>query len=337
MIIFFVLATITSAIREPAPSANLRPNDAISIDTVLDGTKNLTAVMVNATPISNNTIQITFEANVTSQANTTTTTTAPTTSAPTTTTSAPPTTPAAPTKRTQFSIVYSAHDPMSMHLIRNGLNTMFTRPDINNKTDLELVPYGNVTEIKVNSLSAGFLYWHPELQKGNITNVYRCPHGEAECESSLIHACAVSVTAGDPTAYMPFIACMATAPVNTSPEDSSFECSNSTQFMESLRDCALGSTGIVLQHHLAQQAASTKTPVPSIYINGEYHPFNVSTALSGKKVQADFNKFVCDAIFADGLMDRDVCENGNVTKPVTAPFESLLTPVNVVAKGQKPK
>ena len=228
--------------------------------------------------------------------------------------------------KTSIQIVYSAADPDSMRLLRDGLMPLFTRPDILNVSSLELVPYGKATEIKVNSLSAGFVYWHPELLRGNITNVYRCPNGEGECESSLIHGCAVHAARNDPTAYVPFVACMAAASPGTAPEDSSFACSNSTIFMETLRSCALGPEGITLQHTLAAKAATTRS-VPSIYINGQNRPFNVTAS-----VTVDFTRAVCDAIFADGRMDRDACE-GKADKPIVAPFESLLTQPT---KGTKP-
>ena len=174
--------------------------------------------------------------------------------------------------------------------------------------------------MKVNSLSTGFLYWHPELQRGNITNVYRCPNGEGECESSLIHGCAMEAADQDPRVYLPFISCMAASTPGTSPEDSSFACSNSTNYMETLRSCALGPHGVKIQHQLAGEASGINS-VPSIFINGVFHPLNISDT-----VKTDVLKLVCDAIFAEGRMDRDTCEGRVTDKRIVAPFESLLTP-----------
>ena len=279
-------------------STFLRSGAPLTLDQVLDG-KNLTAVVVNAKTVSNNTIQVLFEANITSQS-----------------AAIPPA--RSPTNKTSIRIVYSAEDPISRRLLKDGLVPLFTRPDVLNVSNLELVPFGKAVEMKVESLSTGFLYWHPELNRGNITNVYRCPNGESECETSLIHGCAIEAANHDPRTYLPFIACMVGAKPGTSPEDSSFACSNSTNFMETLRTCALGSKGVTIQHELASSASSAKT-VPSIYLNGVLHPLNIS-----ENVESDMLKLVCDAVFAEGRMDRDTCEGKQTDRKIVAPFESLL-------------
>lgn len=241
----------------------------------------------------------------------------------TTSTSSPNTSTA---NKTSIRIVYAASDPQSIGLLRDGIQGLFTRPSVLNVTTLQLVPYGKAMEMKVNTLSEGFLYWHPELAKGNITNVYRCPNGEGECETSLIHACAIHAANNDPTVYVPFIGCMAGSEL--APEDSSFACSNSTVFMESLRTCALGAQGIDLQHDLATQASGVST-IPAIFINHAIHPFNVTTA----SVSKDFVKLVCDALFAEGRLDRDQCEGTTKQeKAIVLPFESLLTQPTATTK-----
>ena len=278
----------------------LRSGVPLTLDQVLDD-KNVTAVVVDAKTVSNNTIQVVFEANISSQSARSIVATS------------------IPTKKTSIRIVYSAEEPNSRALLREGLIPLFTRPDILNVSNLELVPFGNAMEMKVSSLSTGFLYWHPELKRGNITNVYRCPNGEGECESSLIHGCAMDAAQQDPRIYLPFISCMASMNPGTPPEDSSFACSNSTSYMETLRNCALGPQGVRIQHELAAQASSAKS-VPSIYVNGILHALNVT-----ENVRSDLLKIVCDAVFAEGRMDRDACEGKEVDKKVVAPFESLLT------------
>ena len=292
---------VVSAIREP--SVTLRAtNPQLTLEKVLDG-KNLTAVVVGATELTNNTIQVVLEANIT-----------------------PPAPPLVPENhsvtenKTSVMVIYSAHNPKSVSLIRDGLLPLFTRPDIINVTSLQLVPFGKAVEVKIETLSTGFLYWHPELQKANISAVYRCPNGEGECESSLIHACAIKVSENDPLVYVPFIACMSTSKPGTAPEDASFACSNSTIFMESLRTCALGSTGVRLQHELANIAAHA-TDVPFVSINGKV--FNVSDP------SFEFPKLFCDTLFADGRMDRDRCQ-GKRDAIVVAPFQSILPSQSVV-------
>jgi hypothetical protein len=293
------------------PTVALRAGSApIALEKVLDG-KNLTAVVVGAKTVSNDTIQVVFEANITS-----------------------PQVPATPvavqqkpveSNRTTVQIVYSAHEPGSLALLRDALVLLFTRGEILNVSKLELVPFGKAIEVKIDSLSTGFRYWHPELEKANISAVYRCPNGEGECESNLIHACAIKVSGNDPKVYLPFIACMSATKPGTAPEDASFSCSNSTMFMESLRTCALGPDGLSLQHDLAA-VGSAVASLPTVSINGKSHPFNVSAA----SVKTDFTKFVCDALFAEGRMDRDRCE-GKADTPIVAPFQSIL-PSQATAK-----
>ena len=282
-----LLALTASALREPAA---LRAGAPLNIEGVLDG-KNLTAVVVDSKNLSNDTIQVVFEANFTR----------------------------VPIEdKTKVRIVYSAEDGESKSLIRDAVASLFTRDALLKKTSLELIPYGGATEIQVASLSTGFLYWHPELQNGNISHVYRCPNGESECESSLIHACAMEVAEHNPLTFLPFIGCMMAAKTGTSPEDASFNCATSTSFMEKLRACALGPQGVSLQHRLATTAAQIK-PIPAIYIDGQLRALNVSST-----VGADLQKIVCDTLFAQGRLDRDTCEGKGPTA-VVAPFESLLT------------
>lgn len=280
---------------------------SLALDQVLDG-RNLTAVVVGAKALSNNTIQVVLEANITS---------------PSMTPQQLPVPGPAREKlpdRLHVRLIYGAGDNESISILKSpDFVNFFTRPLILNNTNLELIPYGRTTEIDVNTLSPGFLFWHPELRRGNITRVYRCPNGESECESNLIHSCAIRVSQNDPTIFLPFIACMSNAPRGTSPEDSSFSCSNSTKFMESLKDCALGSDGIELQHSLAHEAIGVPA-IPSIFIDGLFHPFNFSGSV-------DLPGAFCDLMFAKGMLDRDLCEGGKDRNKLSAPFESLLTPV----------
>lgn len=279
-----------------------KSGSSIALDRVLHA-RNLTAVVVGAKAISNNTIQVVLEANITAQG----------------TPLATSTLPEKPQERLNVQLIYGAGDIDSLTILKSpDFVNFFTRPSIMNRTHLELTPYGRATEIDVNTLSPGFLFWHPELRRDNITRVYRCPNGESECESNLIHSCAILISKNDPSIYLPFIGCMSTTPRDTSPEDSSFTCSNSTNFMESLKDCALGTVGVELQHSLAHKAADAST-IPSFIIDGHLHPFNVSRI-------ADLPSVLCDVMFAKGILDRDVCMSGKETSKFSAPFESLLTP-----------
>ena len=290
---------------------NVRQSPSIALDKVLDG-QNLTAVLVGAKALNNNTIQVVLEANITSQSP------APGPSV----VSKPSNSPDKPRDRLNVELIYGAGDQDSITLLKSPeFQTFFTRPDILNKTTLELTPYGRVSEINVNTLSAGFLFWHPELRRGNITRVYRCPNGESECESNLIHSCAVKVSQSNPSVFLPFIGCMSNATRGSSPEDSSFACSNSTNFMESLKECALGHDGIELQHKAARSASKAQS-IPAFYIDDQYHPFNVTSV-------KDIRGIFCDVLFAQGIMDRDVCEGNKDNMKLSAPFESLLTPTVV--------
>lgn len=316
LILFALLAEYSLALRD-APNTFLRVPSNINLEKVLDG-RNLTAVVVDAKAVSNGTIQVVFEANISSTSGLILTKHE---------TALPSPVPVPKKDKTSIQIVYAAEEPQSVHLLKEALVPLFTRPDILNVTSLELIPFGLANEIRVDSLSAGFLYWHPELKKGNITHVYRCPNGERECEASLIHGCGVSAAHNDPSVFAPFITCMASVAPDTAPEDASFSCSNSTSFMESLRACALGPIGVELQHQLASKASSTKR-LPTVYINEQAHPLNVTDT-----IKSDLAKLVCDGLFADGNMDRDACV-GRQEKPIVAPFQSLLTsPSSKVAKA----
>jgi hypothetical protein len=270
----------------------------LDIEKVLDG-RNLTAVVVGAKEVARNTIQVVLEANITSP-----------------TQRIKDEEPQLSVNKTVVRVVYSAQDPRSIKLIKDGLMPFFKRPEVINVTSLELVPFGQAVEVKVDDLSTGFLYWHPELKRANISAVYRCHNGESECESSLIHACAISVSDNDPRIYLPFISCMSDAKPGTAPEDASFGCSNSTSFMAKLRGCALGPEGIRLQHQCAG-IASQSSQVPSLTISGQIH--NVSEAPTSLEV----SKIICDNLFADGRMDRDACQ-GKAESGLVVPFQSIL-------------
>lgn len=296
------------ALRDP-PASLRTPGVPIALERVLDG-KNLTAVVIGAKTVSNNTIQVTLEANISSSS-----------------LQALGVTQKKADNRTAVRIVYAAQDATSLSLLQNGIYPLFTRPEILNVTSIELVPFGKASMIDVDSLSTGFLYWHPELQKANITAVYRCPNGEGECESSLIHACAIKAADKDPGLYIPFISCMARVKVGTAPEDASFVCSNSTSFMEQIRVCALGPEGVKLQKKLASEAAQVST-IPSISIDGRNHPMNASEL----SISGEFTRLVCDALFAAGKLDRDTCEGKTESAQIIVPFQSIL-PSNPTPKA----
>jgi|LauGreDrversion4_2_1035121.scaffolds.fasta_scaffold05600_7 hypothetical protein len=285
---------------------NTKQSPSIVLDKVYG--HNLTAVVVGAKELNNNTIQVVLEANI----------------PPASTGVNPSLLPVSDHSqekqrdRLNVELIYGAGDQDSITLLKSpDFLSFFTRPDILNKTSFELTPYGRATEINVNTLSAGFLFWHPELRRGNITRVYRCPNGESECESNLIHSCAVKVSQNDPSVYLPFVGCMTNATRGTSPEDSSFACSNSTIFMENLKECALGHDGIELQHRSAR-AANKAPSIPAFYIDNQFHPFNVTSV-------KDIRSIFCDVLFGQGIMDRDICDGNKEANKLSAPFESLLT------------
>ena len=314
-------ASTTASTTQSVSSTSVKVSTSTAAPTTASPTQPVptTTTTGSTTTVASTITSTILPGSTTKEAPTTTRNPSAVTTAPTT---APTTTTTTPILTTTIKIVYAAGDLQSINLLRDGLPSLFTRQAVQNVTTLQLIPYGNATEIKVNTLSEGFLYWHPELEKGNITNVYRCPNGEGECEASLIHACAIKVSNNDPSVYVPFIGCMSGSNGGIAPEDSSFACSNSTIFMESLRTCALGIDGIVLQHQLAEKAKGVTT-IPSVFINGEPHPFNVSTAT----VTNDFTKLICDALFAQGRLDRDQCEgSAQKGKSIVLPFQSLLTP-----------
>jgi hypothetical protein len=298
---------VASGLRE-VPQG-LRANNVVKLDDVLE-TKNLTAVVVAAKTVSNDTIQVTLEANISA---------------------ATPQLGAAPPVNVR--VVYAAHDALSQSLLAEGVTPLFTRSDILNVTTLSLIPFGMVSVLDVNSLSAGFLYWHPELKKANISAVYRCPNGEGECESSLIHACAIEAAQNDPRIYLPFVSCMSKVKAGTSPEDASFGCSNSTAFMASLRECALGPMGVRLQGSMAKDALSTHR-TPAVAIGDAWHFFNTTQTAVGTELK----NLVCDALFAEGKLDRDKCEDRTGDKSLTAPFQSIIpsgTPQVIVPTSTK--
>ena len=284
---------VASGLRE-VPQG-LRANHVVKLDDVLEA-KNLTAVVLAAKSVSNDTIQVTLEANISA--------------------ATPQLAEALPLN---VRVVYAAHDALSQSLLADGVTPLFTRSDILNVTTLSLIPFGMVSVLDVNALSAGFLFWHPELKKANISAVYRCPNGEGECESSLIHACAIEAAQNDPRVYLPFVSCMSKVKAGTSPEDSSFGCSNSTTFMASVRECALGPMGVRLQGSMAKDA-SLAHRIPAVAIGDAWHFFNASQTAVGTELK----NLVCDALFAEGKLDRDKCEERVADKSLTAPFQSII-------------
>ncbi|KAK8783575.1 hypothetical protein V5799_010060 [Amblyomma americanum] len=126
-----------------------------------------------------------------------------------------------------------------------------------------------------------------QLQGSDTAVTFSCRHGQAECQASMIHACAVNLYP-DPDKHLPFIACTLKA---WKPEENVARCSAPYKMEASkITGCAYSQQGKILLRKMGLRTMSLKPPinyVPSVVIDGGFNK------RYQKKLQKHFKDTVC--------------------------------------------
>lgn len=138
---------------------------------------------------------------------------------------------------------------------------------------VEMVPFGR-TRMK-------------EPQGADTTVSFTCRHGQAECQASMIHACAIALYP-DTDKHLAFIACTLKA---WKPDKNVKKCCTLLK-MESAKilGCASSPQGKILMQKMGWRTMSVKPPinyVPSVVIDGGFNK------RYQKKLQKQFKETVC--------------------------------------------
>ncbi|KAH7974564.1 hypothetical protein HPB49_016897 [Dermacentor silvarum] len=144
---------------------------------------------------------------------------------------------------------------------------------LNKHLVVEMVPFGR-TRMK-------------EPQGADTTVAFTCRRGQAECQASMLHACAITLYP-DTDKHLPFIACTLKG---KKPEKNVQKCS-AMHKMESSKivGCASSPQGKILLQKMGWRTTSLRPAVktvPSVVIDGEFDKRNQ------KKLQKKFKETVC--------------------------------------------
>lgn len=138
---------------------------------------------------------------------------------------------------------------------------------------VEMVPFGR-TRMK-------------EPHGADTTVSFTCRHGQAECQASMIHACAIALYP-DTDKHLPFIACTLKA---WKPDKNTQKCCNLLGMESSkILGCASSPQGKILLQKMGWRTVSVKPAinyVPSVVIDGGFNK------RYQKKLQKQFKETVC--------------------------------------------
>ncbi|KAK8757333.1 GILT-like protein 1 [Amblyomma americanum] len=174
-------------------------------------------------------------------------------------------------QKVNVTVLYEPYCKDSVWFITKQLLPVYGQ--LRKRLIVEMVPFGRA-RMKVS-------------QGADTTVAFACRHGQAECQASLIHACAINLYP-DPDKHLPFIACTLKA---WKPEKNVAKCCTANK-MEAAKitGCASSQQGKILLRNMGLRTMSLKPPinyVPSVVIDGGFNK------RYQKKLQKQFKDTVC--------------------------------------------
>ncbi|XP_050031305.2 GILT-like protein 1 [Dermacentor andersoni] len=158
-------------------------------------------------------------------------------------------------KKVNLTVLYEPYSKESSWFINKQLVPMYRL--LRKHLVVDMVPFGG-THIK-------------EPQVANTTVSFTCRHGQAECQASMIHACAIALYP-DPDKHLPFISCTL---MSWKPEKNAQKCSNEHKLESSrILGCASSEQGRILLQKMGRRTMSVQPPinrVPSVVIDGGFN------------------------------------------------------------------
>eukprot|EP00747_Dinoflagellata_sp_TGD_P211433 gnl/TRDRNA2_/TRDRNA2_84673_c0_seq2.p1 gnl/TRDRNA2_/TRDRNA2_84673_c0~~gnl/TRDRNA2_/TRDRNA2_84673_c0_seq2.p1 ORF type:complete len:894 (-),score=196.82 gnl/TRDRNA2_/TRDRNA2_84673_c0_seq2:41-2722(-) len=200
-----------------------------------------------------------------------------------------------PFERLHFEVFYETKCPYSQQIIQDIDRLMNSMGEYLN---FSLYPFGNAQAIKMDKVSDGYKYWHPEVNNSNYSHVFMCQHGEMECLGNMIHACALDIL-NSSAESISFFACMARNSA-VSIEKASLDCAQELSIdLVPIRDCAYSADG---NHKMAKIADKTE----SAWI--QYTPWvSMNTAHAVSAENGYIQRIVCTALLGQNIIP-DACQ-----------------------------
>jgi len=185
-------------------------------------------------------------------------------------------------KKLKVSVYYETLCGDSKRFIRSQLYPVKTSP-LGEHFDVELVPYGKASTVKVSETSYSF----------------ECQHGKPECDGNKMHACAIKHINSTELA-LDFITCS----MRTSyPPTSLSECSEKLGIdTTNIKACADSFEG---QELLAANGKQTHALSPKLYFVPWITYNDVFTEDNLQNSQTNFNSVVCEELSSLGVEGPD--------------------------------
>lgn len=173
-------------------------------------------------------------------------------------------------RKVEVGVHYETRCRYSLSFFLEGLKPVWQDPELRERLEVSLFPFGNAAALNATEVSEGYRFWHPELEKDGKKHVFLCQHGEEECFGNKIQACAVRKIE-DPNKYMPLFFCTFILK-QFSTEKSTYECAAQLGIdLNSTRSCVEGPEGdeLMFRMALASRALEPKPKhVPWITLDG---------------------------------------------------------------------
>jgi len=172
----------------------------------------------------------------------------------------------------KLTLYFESLCPDCKDFFRNQLSPTYSQ--VASIMDLQLVPYGNAMEKRVDD------EW-----------VFKCQHGDEECTGNIIETCTLALTKFNMSKAFPMISCMEAG--EQKPEESARQCAKKLNVdVDPIITCSQSSLGNQLEHEMALLTEKLNPPhqyVPWITLNG------VHTEEIQRAAQSNLLKLICDS------------------------------------------
>jgi len=166
-----------------------------------------------------------------------------------------------------IQVYYETKCPYCVLFMNSSLNALWQDSTLRESLNISLYPYGNAQRVPVKNISAGYKFWHPDVEKKE--NVYICQHGSDECLGNLIQACAIHIAPQEK--HMAFIGCMNSKLTEQSVEMCSYDCMDQNGISKTeMQECVNGKQGDDIMADMAKQTDSVpdRMGTPWVLVDG---------------------------------------------------------------------
>lgn len=163
-------------------------------------------------------------------------------------------------------LYYETLCPFSLSWLNYTFREVWEDPELRDRMDVRLYPFGNAAFVEKGQVSAGYQFWHEDA----LYPLIQCQHGDNECFGNEVQACAINRLGKELS--VSFILCMSAYGTNYGLELTSFACGSKLGIdMAEIKACVFSSASHAMMASLGKKSldpALGRDYVPWVVVNG---------------------------------------------------------------------